>query len=40
MREQVKIIDRYLGRNTLQGFLLVLSVLLVIFVSWSFNPDQ
>jgi lipopolysaccharide export system permease protein len=31
MSEQVKIIDHYLGRNTLQGFLLVLSVLLVIF---------
>ena len=31
MREQVKIIDRYLGRNTLLGFLLVLSVLVVIF---------
>jgi lipopolysaccharide export system permease protein len=31
MSEQLKIIDRYLGRNTLQGFLLVLSVLVVIF---------
>lgn len=31
MSEQLKIIDRYLGRNTLQGFLLVLSLLVVIF---------
>jgi lipopolysaccharide export system permease protein len=31
MSEQLKIIDRYLGRNTLQGFLLVLSMLVVIF---------
>jgi len=31
MSEQVKIIDRYLGRSTLQGFFLVLSVLVVIF---------
>ena len=29
--ESVKIIDRYLGRNTIQGFLLVLSVLVVLF---------
>lgn len=31
MKDQVKIIDLYLGRNTLQGFLLVLSVLVVVF---------
>jgi lipopolysaccharide export system permease protein len=31
MREQLKLIDRHIGRNTLQGFLLVLSVLVVIF---------
>jgi lipopolysaccharide export system permease protein len=31
MSEPLKIIDRYLGRNTLQGFLLVLSLLVVIF---------
>ncbi len=31
MRDQIKIIDRYLGRSTIQGFLLVLFVLLVLF---------
>ncbi len=30
MNESIKIIDRYLGRNTLQGFFLVLSVLVVL----------
>jgi lipopolysaccharide export system permease protein len=30
MSDQIKIIDRYLGRNTLQGFLLVLSLLVVL----------
>jgi len=30
MIESIKIIDRYLGRNTLQGFFLVLSVLVVL----------
>ncbi len=29
--EQVKVVDRYLGRSTLMGFLLVLSVLVVLF---------
>ncbi|MDO8942493.1 MAG: LptF/LptG family permease, partial [Desulfobacterales bacterium] len=29
--DSVKIIDRYLGRNTIQGVLLVLSVLVVLF---------
>ncbi|RPJ75512.1 MAG: LPS export ABC transporter permease LptG, partial [Desulfobacteraceae bacterium] len=29
--EQIKVVDRYLGRSTLMGFLLVLSVLLVLF---------
>jgi lipopolysaccharide export system permease protein len=31
MMEQVKVLDRYLARSTLMGFLLVLSVLLVLF---------
>lgn len=31
MMDSVKIIDRYLGRNTIQGVLLVLSVLVVLF---------
>ncbi len=31
MKDQIKIIDRYLGGNTIQGFLLVLSVLVVLF---------
>ena len=31
MRDQIKTIDLYLGRATIQGFLLVLSVLLVLF---------
>jgi lipopolysaccharide export system permease protein len=31
MREQIKIIDLYLGRTTLMGFLLVLSILVVLF---------
>ena len=30
MNDSIKIIDRYLGRNTLQGFFLVLSVLVVL----------
>jgi lipopolysaccharide export system permease protein len=30
MNDQIKIIDRYIGRNTLQGFLLVLSLLVVL----------
>ena len=31
MRDRLKLIDIYLGRNTLQGFALVLSVLIVLF---------
>jgi lipopolysaccharide export system permease protein len=31
MRDRIKLIDIYLGRNTLQGFTLVLSVLVVLF---------
>jgi lipopolysaccharide export system permease protein len=31
MNDQIKIIDRYIGRNTLQGFLLVLSILVALF---------
>jgi lipopolysaccharide export system permease protein len=31
MRDRLKLIDLYLGRNTLQGFALVLSVLVVLF---------
>jgi lipopolysaccharide export system permease protein len=31
MRDRLKLIDLYLGRNTLQGFVLVLSVLVVLF---------
>jgi lipopolysaccharide export system permease protein len=30
MNDQIKIIDRYIGRNTLQGFFLVLSLLVVL----------
>ena len=31
MNDQIKIIDRYIGRNTLQGFFLVLSLLVALF---------